>query len=394
MTVWRIHLLLCLLLVVGGAAAQAQQASEEGPQPSALAADLFETVTRLSVTVQPLYGGAHSGDMVLTHFKPPGEGPFPAVVMQHGRDSNQRANPARYRYTDVARYWVRRGVAVFVPTRLGYGDSGTAMDPEFTGSCDQKHYDVAAAVMNVQTLAAIDFATRQPWVDARKLIVMGQSMGGFASVAVMGARHPAVIAGINFAGGSGGEPVTRRANPCSPHRLGDSLASAGKANAGHTPMLWLYAENDAFWGPDIPRRWHGAYTRAGGQAEFVAFGPVGSDGHTLLSRGLALWRPVLDRFVGTLGIHAPRTADAPPASGFAAIDDATRLPLVRQDVKETGYARFLSLDLPRAIAIGPKGEWAFFSGDHAMQRALERCAQTARTACQLYAVDDQVVWRP
>ena len=48
-------------------------------------ADLFETVTRLSVTVQPLYGGAHSGDMVLTHFKPPGEGPFPAVVMQHGR---------------------------------------------------------------------------------------------------------------------------------------------------------------------------------------------------------------------------------------------------------------------------------------------------------------------
>ena len=126
----------------------------------------------------------------------------------------------------------------------------------------------------------------------------------------------------------------------------------------------------------------------------MAFGPVGSDGHTLLSRGLALWRPVLDRFVGTLGIHAPRTADAPPASGFAAIDDATRLPLVRQDVKDTGYARFLSLDLPRAIAIGPKGEWAFFSGDHAMQRALERCAQTARTACQLYAVDDQVVWRP
>lgn len=384
--------LLCLL--PGVARSQQPAVSEEGPQPPALLADLSETVTRLPVTVQPLFGGAHSGDMVLTHFKPPGDGPFPAVVMQHGRDSNQRANPARYRYTDVARYWVRRGVAVFVPTRLGYGDSGAAVDPEFTGSCDQKNYDVAAAVMNVQTLATIDFANRQPWVDARKLIVMGQSMGGFASVAAMGARHPAVIAGINFAGGSGGEPVARKANPCSAHRLGHTLATAGKANAGSTPMLWLYAQNDAYWGPDIPRQWLDAYTRAGGKAEFAGFGPVGTDGHTLLAKGMPMWRPVLDRFVGTLGISAPRSMGAPPASGFAAIDDATRLPLVRQDVKDTGYARFLALDLPRAIAIGPKGEWAFFSGDNALQRSLERCAQTARTTCQLYAVDDQVVWRP
>jgi hypothetical protein len=90
----------------------------------------------------------------------------------------------------------------------------------------------------------------------------------------------------------------------------------------------------------------------------------------------------------------PRSPGAPPASGFAAIDDASRLPLVRQDVRDTGYPRFLALDLPRALAIGPRGEWAYFSGDQAMQRSLERCAQTARTACRLYAVDDQVVWRP
>ena len=77
---------------------------------------------------------------------------------------------------------------------------------------------------------------------------------------------------------------------------------------------------------------------------------------------------------------------------FAALDDKTKLPNVKQDVKDTGYPRFLNADVPRAMAIGPKGEWAWFSGDNVIQRALDRCAQTAKTACKLYAVDDNVVW--
>lgn len=387
------HRTACLgLMVCASAFAQTPHPPEESPAPPALAADLFETVTTLPVTVQPLYGGPHKGAMVLTHFKPPGDGPFPAVVMQHGRDGTQRVTPGRYRYADVARYWVRRGVAVFVPTRLGYGDSGTEVDPEFTGDCDKKNYDVAAAATNVQTLAAIDFATRQAWVQPNKVLVMGQSMGGFASVVAMGTKHPAVVAGINFAGGGGGDPVGRKANPCGYHRLANTFASAGKANGGSTPMLWLYAENDNYWGPDIPRKWHEAYTSAGGKAEFAAFGPVSTDGHSLLSKGMPLWRPVLDQFVAKLGIATPQATGKPPASGFAAIDDASKLPKVKQDVKDTSYPRFLNTDLPRAMAIGPKGEWAYFSGDNVIARSLERCAQTAKTACKLYAVDDSVVW--
>jgi hypothetical protein len=106
----RARLVLCLLFVMGGAAVHAQSAPEDGSNPPALAADLSETVVRPLVTVQPLHDEAHSGDMVLTHYRPPGDGSFPAVVMQHGRGSNQRANPARYRSSDVARYWLRRGV--------------------------------------------------------------------------------------------------------------------------------------------------------------------------------------------------------------------------------------------------------------------------------------------
>jgi dienelactone hydrolase len=370
----------------------AQTAPEDAPTPATLAADMLETVTRLPVTVKDMSGKVIDGQMVLTYFKPQGDGPFAAVVMNHGRDGNQRANPARYRYSDVARYWLRRGVAVFVPTRLGYGDSGMEQDPEFTGACDKKDYDSAAMATNVQTLATVDFAIKQPWVDANKVILMGQSMGGFATVVAMGAKHPGVIAGINFSGGGGGDPVTRKANPCGYHRLAGTFEKAGKTNGGSTPMLWLYAENDLFWGPDIPRKWHAAYTNAGGKADFAPFGPVGTDGHSLLAKGMPLWRPVLDKFISPLGISPPKATGAPAPSGFAAIGDASRLPLVKQDVKDTGYARFLALDLPRALAIGPKGEWAFFSGDNVIQRTLDRCAQTAKTACKLYAVDDSVVW--
>jgi dienelactone hydrolase len=384
-----------LLLVTAHIAdAQTLQSQEEGTQAPQLAVDLFEAVAKVPVTVQPMFGDPRSGEMIVTHFKPPGDGPFPAVIMHHGRaQDNERANPGRWRYIDIARYWTRRGVAVFVPTRLGYGDTGLEPDPEYTGECNRKRYDIAAKVTATQSLAAIEFAIKQPWVDRRKVIVMGQSMGGFTTIATMEAKHPSVIAAINFAGGGGGDPKNRPRDPCGYTQMASAFATAGKANAGATPMLWLYSENDNYWGASIPRKWHEAYTSAGGKAEFVMFPPIGSEGHAMIAAGRYLWRPVVDKFIAKFGIVAPTSVNAPAPSGFAAIDEAEKLPLVRPDVKTEGYRRFLNADVPRAFAIGPKGEWSFQSGDDAIKRTLVRCAEFAKTDCKLYAIDDAVVWR-
>lgn len=381
-----------LACAVGSSAAQAPAAESEDAPAIKLATELREAVARVPVTVQPIYGDQRSGEMIITHFRPEGDGPFPAVIMHHGRSTTNRATPGRWRYLDVVRYWTRRGVAVFVPTRLGYGDTGLEPDPEETGNCGNKRYDVAAEAVAVQSMAAIEFATQQPWVDRQRIIVMGQSMGGFTAIASMARRHAGVIAGINFAGGGGGDPVTRKQDPCSVSRMGNVFAAAGKANGGTTPMLWLYSENDNYWGPSIPRKWHEAYTAAGGKADFVMFPPVSTEGHRLLADGMALWRPVLDRFVAPFGILAPRAEGTPPATSFATLADASKLPLVKTEVRENGYRRFLASDVPRAFAIGPKGEWAFQSGERAIARTLERCAQFAKTPCKLYAVDDSVVW--
>jgi hypothetical protein len=84
----------------------------------------------------------------------------------------------------------------------------------------------------------------------------------------------------------------------------------------------------------------------------------------------------------------------PPQSGFAAIDDETKVPLSSKGI--AAYHRFLAAPAPRAFAIAPDGSasgWASGPLD-AMQRALERCAQRAGQTCRLYAVDDEVVWTP
>jgi hypothetical protein len=84
----------------------------------------------------------------------------------------------------------------------------------------------------------------------------------------------------------------------------------------------------------------------------------------------------------------------PAKSDFAAIGDASKVPVPPAGLVE--YRRFLDRAPPRAFAVDPEGTtWGWVSGPmDSMRRALERCAERARRACRLYAVDHDVVWTP
>jgi hypothetical protein len=67
------------------------------------------------------------------------------------------------------------------------------------------------------------------------------------------------------------------------------------------PMLWLYSENDRYWGPRLPQEWFDAFKAAGGVGEFQGFPPVSDDGHRLFSRAPQLWQPRVREFLVSIG---------------------------------------------------------------------------------------------
>lgn len=375
-----------LLAWAGLAAAQAIPAAEP------LALDLREDVQRLPVTVKDLYGREETRQIPLTIFRPAGDGPFPLVVMNHGRAvTDRRALQGRQRYETLARYLVSKGFVVMLPTRVGYGDTYGDFDPENTGGCDQMRPHAAAKAASDQVLATVRHAKTLPWVDVSRWVVMGQSAGGFTALAVAARNPPGLVAAINFAGGTGGNPETRTGNPCSPTVL--ARLWQGQAATAKAPMLWIYWHNDRYWGADWPRRWAEAWTDGGGLLDFHQLPAAGSDGHTGLSIDMERWVPLVEAHLAKVGFTQSGLVPRPPPSGYAQIDDTDKVPLPPA-VRESFYPRFLAAKPPRALAIGPGGAVGYASGDWAPGKALGHCQAPRGRQCKLYAVDDDVVWTP
>ena len=81
-----------------------------------------------------------------------------------------------------------------------------------------------------------------------------------------------------------------------------------------------------------------------------------------------------------------------PASGYAALEDLSKLPLDTPAGVEQ-YQRYLQAHLPRAFAVSRlRQHWAWVSGDDANAVALKRCVERAKQACVLYSVDSNVVY--
>lgn len=279
-------------LTAGSAQAQAQQ----------LAADLHESVVTLDVAVKDFYGREETGKVVVTLFKPDGDGPFPIVVINHGRSPTNRSDPPRFRYTKQARFFVERGFAVFEPTRIGYGAQATQFDPEDSGSCNRKNYAPMAVAASKEILAALDYAKQQSYVDPQRVLLVGQSVGGYSTVATAAQNPAGLIGAINFAGGSGGDPASHPGIPCQGNLLQDMYERFGKTTKA--PMLWIYTENDQYFNPGHSKAWHAAFVKAGGNADYHLLPPFAKNGHTLFANGTEIWTPVVAEFLGKLGFNA------------------------------------------------------------------------------------------
>lgn len=352
-----------------------------------LAQDLHEEVLRFEATVKDVFGRQETKPIPVTVYRPQGDGPFPLFVFNHGRAVEaKRAQQGRYRPEPLARYLVAKGFVVMVPNRIGYWETYGGFDPEYSGCRSIEPMSMAASD---QVLATVSFARTLPYVDASRWLVGGISVGGLTSVATVGRAPEGLLGGINFSGGTGGNPDNNPGKPCNPSATTQYWGSIAKS--AKVPMVWLYWENDKFWGPDIPKLWFQAWQDSGGQAQFAGLGAVGEDGHAGINLDMDHWLPVIDQFLQNLGFDAPAIVQTPSPSGFAAIADAGVVPAGASG--KAAYAKFLEMPLPRAFAVSSKGGFGYARGDYAAGRALGNC-QRYGNPCKLYALGEDVVWKP
>lgn len=357
-----------------------------GLSPDAEAATLEPSLNEQIIMV-PVQSGYENVQLETTVFMPSGPGPFPLVVMNHGKALGNPQSQSRDRFVVMSREFVKRGYAVVIPMRKGFSRSGGTY---YERGCDMINHGQSQADDLQGTL---EYLQSQNWVDKNRIIVAGQSYGGLATMA-LGTRNVQGVRGlINFAGG-----LKIHGGGC---RWDASLVNAFAEFGGKTtlPSIWFYGENDQHFGPDLAVQMRDAYVAAGGRARLVAYGPFKSDAHGMVGSrdGVPVWWPETERFLKELGMPTDEVIALPTdmqmaATNYAAVENVDAVPFLRDSGRQQ-YREFLNKPLPRAFAISSSGAWSWAEdGDDPRSQVLAECQKTSPVPCKLYAVDNAVVW--
>lgn len=352
-----------------------------------LQAALPEFRLREQLLMLPVVSGKAHLQLESTVYRPPGDGPFPVLIMNHGKAPGNPHLQERDRFTAISKEFVKRGYAVVVPMRKGFAhSSGQYVD-------DGCNMTVNGQNQADDVQGVVDYLAHQPWVDRTRILVAGQSHGGLTTMAFGTRNVPGVRGLINFAGGL-------RADSGNCHWK-NSLVAAFTDYGARTriPSLWFYGANDSYFGPALATQMHEAFVNSGGLAKLVAFGAFKLDAHAMSGSrdGVSIWWPETERFLKQIGmpteeILSLRSEPRLPKSAYAAIDNVEAIPYLRQRGREQ-YRVFLAKPTPRAFAVSTSGGWSWAEdGDDPVARVLTSCQHSSGEACRVYAVDDDVVW--
>ena len=244
----------------------------------------------------PVADGHYS--LALTILRPRGDGPFGAIVLNHGvgEGARDRFLESPTLFIQAASAFVSRGYAVVMPLRRGFGESGGEF-AEDAGECGSPHYGRGERAAARDVLAAYEFARKLPYVDPERMILAGQSAGGVASLYAAAQQPKGLVAVLAFAAGRGGNPALHPGIPCAAEALAALFQDVG--GSIRVPVLMYYAENDLYFGPAASRAWFQRLQGAGVDAEYVLQPPFGTNGHFVFgdTKGVELWLPTVERFL-------------------------------------------------------------------------------------------------
>ena len=274
-------------------------------QPPAVLAQPAARDVTIPMTVKGLFG-EKTLSLAALEYRPEGSGPFPAIVLSHGSSLSPNERLAyTARYAVASAVFVKWGFVVLNPLRRGYGKTGGVFE-EDNGRCESPFYVESGLETAKDIAAAVAYVRRQAFVDPDRIVLVGQSGGGWGSLALASRGDVPIRGVVNFAGGRGGKSKNLPNNNCAPDRLVAAAGTFGKTTT--VPSLWLFTENDQFFAPELSRRMHQAYTASGGHAAYHLLPAIGRDGHGLIgfNDGVPLWHDKVEAFLREIGVLPPR----------------------------------------------------------------------------------------
>ena len=301
--------------------------------------------------------------------------PHPLAVLNHGspRSADARPTMSPYGMWAQAVAFARRGWVTAAFMRRGYGGSEGEWVENY-GSCASPDYAAAGRTAASDIAAVARFMATQPYVAKGKWISVGVSAGAFATVALTADAPRDLAAAISFAPGRGS---TGPDTVCGEKQLVAAFAQYGKTS--RTPLLWVSAENDHFFGPRLVAQLTAAFSNAGGNVTLVKTPPFDSDGHQLfeVASGIPIWSPIVDRFLASNNLALrDKLIDVP-------------LPDVKPPSSLNGSGReafvtYLASGPNKAFAVGGGAHFGWATGrrtiDQAVKDALGFCVPTAKCA--------------
>lgn len=227
-------------------------------------------------------------------FKPIGNGPFPAILYNHGSAPGMLNSQAS---KSIGPLFAAKGWVFFMPYRRGQGLSAQA--GRFIGeeiSEARKHGGLAegAATMSrllstdqlQDQLAALQWLRAQDFVRPDRVAVAGNSFGGVESV--LGAENASYCAAVDASGGA-------ESWDAAPELRALMKAAVRRSNS---PIFFYQAENDFDLSPS--KVLLAEMKLAGKEGETRIYRPYGRssrDGHSFAYLGASIWFPDVLAFV-------------------------------------------------------------------------------------------------
>lgn len=236
------------------------------------------------VAIVPRELAFRSGDLTLTGYLylPPGAGPFPCMVTNHGSSIHQgTSDVCRPGVAAVLMSW---GIASFLPHRRGYGNSpGTPWREDVSADFGTETYDqqlsARLSAESGDVVSALEFLESRPEIDKSHIGVMGSSFGGTVTLFAASAC-PRFRCAVEFAGAAMNWDRTP----------GLRLVMHEAAAKLTQPTFFVQAENDYSIRPtiELAKALNGSKTVIASKV-YPGFGLTRDEGHFLYGQGTAVW---------------------------------------------------------------------------------------------------------